>query len=64
MAPGGVAQSLHFEQANLVKAPGEDVNNVPVMCRPLREIIIELVHRLVVYRRHGASLDVTLSAFL
>jgi hypothetical protein len=42
MPASGVAQALHLEQSYLIKTASEDVNDVAVVRRPFRQIVIEL----------------------
>jgi hypothetical protein len=42
VAAGGVGESLHFEQTDLVETSGENIDNVAIVCDALREVVIEL----------------------
>ena len=47
-----IREALHFEEANLIQASSEDVNDVTIVCNSLGEIIVELT-RLGLFRTTG-----------
>lgn len=65
MATGRVAQALHLEKADLIQATSEDIDYMPIVRSPLREVIVKLCPMLVTSARaHPNPHETNLERFL
>ena len=47
MPASRVRKTLHFQETNLIKAAGKDIDNMAIVCDPLCQVVIKLdIHQL------------------
>lgn len=64
MSTGRVTQALHLQEADLIKTPSKNVNDMAIVSGALGKVVIELIDQINVLSTRNGGLKLTLSAFL